>query len=138
MCIPITIMYQENRGVSAARNVGIRNTESPMVLVLDGDDRIEDTYVEYVVKLLNENPSMVAASSWMKIFGVLDAIVCPIGENIVSFLSRNCCPATHILCREVFEKCGGYDETMKSGFEDWDFFLNMLEAMPNSNIGIVE
>ena len=38
MCIPITIMYQENRGVSVARNVGIRNTESPMVLVLDGDD----------------------------------------------------------------------------------------------------
>ena len=53
MCIPITIMYQENRGVSVARNVGIRNTESPMVLVLDGDDRIEDTYVEYVVQLLN-------------------------------------------------------------------------------------
>ena len=138
MCIPITIMYQENRGVSAARNVGIRNTESPMVLVLDGDDRIEDTYVECVVQLLNENPSMVAASSWMKTFGVLDAIVRPIGGNIVSFLSRNCCPATHILCREVFEKCGGYDETMKSGFEDWDFFLNMLEVMPNSIIGIVE
>ena len=52
MCIPITIMYQENRGVSVAKNVGIRNTESPMVLVLDGDDRIEDTYVEYVVQLL--------------------------------------------------------------------------------------
>ena len=100
-----------------------------MVLVLDGDDRIEDTYVEYVVQLLNENTSMVDASSWMKIFGVLDAIVRSIGENIVSFLSRNCCQATHILCREVFEKCGGYDETMKSGFEDWDFFLNMLEAL---------
>ena len=88
MCIPITIMYQENRGVSVARNVGIRNTESPMVLVLDGDDRIEDTYVEYVVQLLNENPSMVAASSWMKTFGVLDANVSR--ETFIGFLYYSC------------------------------------------------
>lgn len=138
ICIPITIIYQANRGVSVARNVGIRKTESPMVLVIDGDDRIDDTYVECVVQLLNDHPSMVAASSWMKTFGVLDAVVRPVGGSIVSFLSRNCCSATHIFRREVFEKCGGYDETMKSGFEDWDFFLNMLEVIPNSNIGIVE
>ena len=27
---------------------------------------------------------------------------------------------------------------MRSGFEDWDFFLNMLETTPNSYVGIVE
>ncbi len=27
---------------------------------------------------------------------------------------------------------------MRHGFEDWDFFLNMLEAVPNTNIGMVE
>ncbi|MDE6973837.1 MAG: glycosyltransferase family 2 protein, partial [Lachnospiraceae bacterium] len=54
------------------------------------------------------------------------------------FLSRNCCPASHILRREAWEGCGGYDETMRSGFEDWDFFLSMLEAAPGASIGIVE
>ena len=54
------------------------------------------------------------------------------------FLSRNCCPATHILRREVFERCAGYDETMRSGFEDWDFFLSILETTPEAYIGIVE
>lgn len=32
----------------------------------------------------------------------------------------------------------GYDEKMRSGFEDWDFFLNMFEAISDSYIGIVE
>lgn len=56
---------------------------------------------------------------------------------MTEFLARNCCPATHILRRKVWEKCGGYDESMRSGFEDWDFFLSMLEAVPGSSIEIL-
>ena len=41
MPIPITIHFQENRGVSAARNAGINKAQSSMVLVLDGDDKLE-------------------------------------------------------------------------------------------------
>jgi len=136
--IPVTIQYQQNGGVSSARNAGIRKTQASMVLVLDGDDKLEPAYIEQVSRLLCDNPSMIAASSWMHTFGVLDAIVCPTGGNIVPFLSHNCCPATHILRREVFAQCTGYDETMRSGFEDWDFFLSMLETAPEAYIGIVE
>ena len=135
--VPIVVIQQANGGVSAARNTGIRETQAPMVLVLDGDDKIEPGYIERVRQLLYEDPLMVAASSWMHTFGVLDSIVCPSGGSIVEFLARNCCPATHILRREIWETCGGYDETMRSGFEDWDFFLSMLETTPDSRIGIV-
>lgn len=134
--IPIMIYHQENGGVSAARNAGIKKAQSPMVLVLDGDDKLEPGYIEEVSRLLRDT-SMAAASSWMHTFGALDSIVCPAGGNINPFLSRNCCPATHILRRDVFEQCGGYDESMRSGFEDWDFFLSMLETSPESWIGIV-
>ena len=135
--VPVIIQFQENQGVSAARNTGIRSAHSSMVLVLDGDDRIEKEYIEKVYHLLLEHPSMVIASSWMRTFGTLDAIVRPSGGNIVPFLSHNCCPATHILRKKAFERCGGYDESMRSGFEDWDFFLSMLETIPNAYIGIV-
>ncbi len=136
--IPVMIQYQENRGVSAARNAGIQKAQAPMVLVLDGDDKLKPEYIEYVSQMLLGNPSMVAASSWMHTFGTLDSVVCPLGGKINAFLSRNCCPATHILRRDVFEQCGGYDESMRSGFEDWDFFLSMLETSPESLIGIVD
>lgn len=135
--VPVVVIQQPNSGVSTARNTGIRKSETPFVLVLDGDDKLKPSYIEQVCKLLRENTSMVAASSWMNTFGVLDSVICPTGGDINKFLSRNCCPATHILRHEVWEKSGGYDESMCSGFEDWDFFLSMLETAQNAHIGIV-
>ena len=38
------------------------------------------------------------------------------------------CPATFTFRRTVWETCGGYDESMRSGFEDWDFCLSLLTA----------
>lgn len=136
--VPVEVLYKENGGVSSARNAGIRSTMAPFVLVLDGDDRLEPAYIARVSALLRGNPSMVAASSWMRTFGVLDAVVCPAGGHLVPFLSRNCCPASYILRRKAFVQCGGYDETMRRGFEDWDFFLSMLETTPDAVIGMVE
>ena len=98
-CVPITVLRQPNGGVSAARNAGIGSAQAPLVLVLDGDDRLEPAYIEQVSGLLRERSGLVAASSWMRTFGVLDATVCPAGGGITAFLSRNCCPATHILRR---------------------------------------
>lgn len=135
--IPIIVIQQPNAGVSAARNTGIRRTQAPMVLVLDGDDKLEPTYIEQVSQLLQNDFTMIAASSWMHTFGTLDSIVCPTGGNIVPFLARNCCPATHIFRRKAWEKCNGYDESMRTGFEDWDFFLSMLETVSDAYIGIV-
>lgn len=136
--VPITVHFQENGGVSAARNTGIHMTKSSMVLVLDGDDKLEAGYIENVSRLLSDDPAMVIASSWMQTFGVLDAVVRPTGGNIVPFLSHNCCPATHIFRKKFYEQCEGYDESMRSGFEDWDFFLSMLETTPDAHAGIVE
>ena len=136
--VPVLIHYQKNRGVAAARNAGIQMAQTSMVLVLDGDDKLQPEYLQYVSQMLCNDPSMVAASSWMHTFGILDSIICPSGGKINSFLSRNCCPATHILRRNIFDQCGGYDESMRSGFEDWDFFLSMLEASPGTSIGIVD
>ncbi len=136
--VPVHVLRQENRGVSAARNVGIRMTQAPFVVVLDGDDTIEPAFLEKTCDMLEAQPTMVAASAWLHTFGVMDAVVQSCGGDVRAFLSRNCAPATHMLRRSAWEACGGYDETMRSGFEDWDFFLSMLEVAPDACIGIVE
>lgn len=135
--IPVTVVQQPNRGVSAARNAGIAKTDALFVLILDGDDRVEHDYIERVSGLLRREAHMVAASSWMHTFGVLEATVCPSGGDLAAFLPRNACPATHILRRAAWEACGGYDESMRKGFEDWEFFLHLLETGPDARIGIV-
>ncbi len=136
--IPVIIHYQTNSGVSTARNQGILITESEFVLIFDGDDILKETYIEKVLDILEKNEKIVAASSWMETFGTLKSIVKPTGGDLISFLPRNCCPATHIVRRKAWDKCGGYDETMKSGFEDWEYFLGLLETKKEAHIAIVE
>lgn len=91
-------------------------------------DRLMPTFIERTLPLLTADDSMVAASGWLRTFGVLDSVVQPIGGDAGAFVSHNCCPATCMIRRSAWERCGGYDESMRSGFEDWDFFLSLLES----------
>ena len=57
----IKVIHQENAGVSAARNVGLRIMTGKYVLFVDSDDRIEQNMVEILVKALEENDKNDAA-----------------------------------------------------------------------------
>ena len=124
----IHVVRQCNAGVSAARNTGIRRARTAYVAVLDGDDRLKPSFIERTRGLLESDDSIVAASGWMGTFGVLKAVVRPEGGALPDFLSRNRCPAACMMRRDAAMACGGYDESMREGFEDWDFFLLLLEA----------
>lgn len=126
--VALHVIRQANAGPSAARNTGIRATDGRYVCVLDGDDRLKPTFLERTAAQLDANPLAVAASGWMRTFGVLESVVRPTGGRIERFLARNCCPATCLIRRDVYGKTNGYDETMRSGFEDWDCSLSLLEA----------
>ncbi len=47
---------------------------------------------------------------------------------MTAFLASNNCSSSLMFRRRRFDECGGYDETMKSGFEDWEFTIRLLEA----------
>ncbi|OZG63195.1 glycosyltransferase, group 2 family protein [Bifidobacterium lemurum] len=126
--IALKVIRQANAGPSAARNTGIRATHGDYVCVLDGDDRLLPTFLERTAAMLDADPMAMAASGWMATFGVMQSVVRPTGGRIERFLARNCCPATCLIRRSMWERCGGYDESMRSGFEDWDCSLSLLEA----------
>lgn len=125
--VAVDFIDQVNAGPSAARNRGIAAAGTPFVVVLDGDDRLMPTFIERTLPLLTADDSMVASSGWLRTFGVLDSVVQPTGGDAGAFVSHNCCPATCMIRRSAWERCGGYDESMRSGFEDWALFLSMLE-----------
>ena len=126
--VAIDLIGQANAGPSAARNRGIAAAETPFVVVLDGDDRLRPAFIERTLPMLSADKTMVAASGWLQTFGVLESVVQPTGGNAAAFVSHNCCPATCMIRRVAWECCGGYDESMRGGFEDWDFFLSLLEC----------
>src|SRR6202000_200938 len=59
---PVRYLYQENRGVSSARNLGIAASLGAGVLFLDADDRLRRDAIQIGVQLLTEHPecAMVA------------------------------------------------------------------------------
>lgn len=122
----VQVVHQPNRGVSAARNTGLAELTTEHVAVLDGDDLWEPTFVEKTLALLTADRTVVAASAWLSMFGVAHGVVEPTGGPVEAFLPRNAAPASAVFRREDWAAAGGYDESMRQGFEDWDFFLRLL------------
>lgn len=60
----IQVIHQENRGLSAARNTGIDNAKGRYVVFVDGDDYLEDEYVETLYHLINENNATMSVCNF--------------------------------------------------------------------------
>jgi glycosyltransferase involved in cell wall biosynthesis len=64
----ITYIFQENKGLGEARNVGLSRVDTPFVGFLDSDDWLNLKYVECFVKLLetvDEIPDMIFTLPWV-------------------------------------------------------------------------
>ena len=51
-------IYQNNKGVSAARNLGISNANGIYILPLDGDDKISEKYIEEAIIAFEKDKSL--------------------------------------------------------------------------------
>jgi glycosyltransferase involved in cell wall biosynthesis len=116
---------QPNRGLGAARNAGIKAATGEYVLTLDADDKIHPDYIASAVAALENNPSLSYVTCHAQNFGVLDELYIPVGfvPALMPFLNTDG-KCANVYRREVFAKCGGYDESLVS-YEDWDFLMTL-------------
>lgn len=123
----IKYIYQKNGGLSKARNFGIQNTSSDFILTLDADDKYASTFIEKGLKVLNKNKKIGVVSSWLVRFkGSKDiCIIKPNGKTIEDFLFQNASNGTSLFRKKCWTIVGGYDEKMRKGYEDWDFYLRV-------------
>lgn len=121
------VVSTDNQGLSAARNNGIRAANGEYVLPLDADDRIGPTYLEQAVKLLDKRPELGIVYCRAQLFGAVDTEWQLPEFSLDSMLLDNV-----IFCSALFRRCdwqavGGYDESLTHGWEDYDFWLSLLE-----------
>jgi glycosyltransferase involved in cell wall biosynthesis len=126
-------IYQENTGVCIARNNAIKNSQGEYVLCLDADDLISDNFLEETVRLLDRNSKVSVATSVVEFFGRSKGILNVVSYDLEVLLAENQLVITSLFRRTDFDRIGGFNENMKEGLEDWDFWISILK-----NDGLVE
>lgn len=119
------VINTSNQGLASARNNGIKESKGKYILPLDADDKIANTFLEKTVKIIDSNSQIGIVGCKTKLFGF---------ENKEFFkkykfpdiLINNCFVCTCLFRKSDWEKVGGYKLNMKFGWEDYDFWLSII------------
>ena len=121
----VSVLHKSNGGLSSARNYGIRNSSGEFILPLDSDDLLEPSFVIEAALHLTNNPNTEIIFGNRRHFDGEDRIwksnYDPIQQVYVNQLA-----ATAMYRKSTFDKIGGYDESMKLGYEDWEFWIHAM------------
>ena len=119
-------IYKENGGLSSARNAGIKTALGKYILPLDADDKISNNYLEECIFKFKNNPNVkVVYGSAIK-FGAVNHPWNFTQFKYEALLNNNMIYCSAIFKKDDWEFVGGYDEEMKFGFEDWEFWIRLL------------
>jgi glycosyltransferase involved in cell wall biosynthesis len=124
----IAILHKENGRMSSARNYGVKHAKGAIIVTLDADDYFHPDFFERALKVLNANEKVAVVTSYIKMFGKRSGLFKVRGGTIYNFLFSNQCPACAMIRTSCWNEIGGYDEEMKLGYEDWEFYLRMTAA----------
>lgn len=118
----ITIIHQENRGVAAARNTGLRNASGSIIGLIDQDDLWPSHHISHLLTYLTtENYGFVRGHT--EAFELL-----PDGTRISS--GRVFLPVlvgSALYTRQTIDTVGFFDETMHQG-DDFDWNIRLDET----------
>lgn len=123
----VKVFHNNNNGVSYTRNYAIRMTTGKYILPVDGDDIIADTYVEKAVNILEKNDSIGIVYCRANFFGKINGEWELPDYSIGKMLLNNIIFVTAFFRKDDWEIVGGFNEDMKYGIEDYDFWLSILE-----------
>lgn len=130
----IRYVRRRNGGLSAARNTGVQVAldtwpSVEAVQMLDSDDRLGPASLEAAYTALKQHPEAAWAYPDCRRIGFSDEYIVVNGPWVaLELLAVNYMNCASMVRRSVFERGLRYDETMKIGYEDWEFWIQCVEA----------
>lgn len=119
------IIHQENKGLSGARNTGIKSAQGKYIVPLDSDNKIRNEYLIAAKKIFETENDISVVYGRPQHFGANNEIPL-VGEfNLQRLMLGNYIDACGIYKKEAWQSVGGYDEQMRLGLEDWEFWLRL-------------
>lgn len=138
----IRYIHQDNKGVSAARNAGIREAQGQFISILDSDDLWLPEKVALQMQAFAENPSLGLVSCFSRFVDLdghqLDestpAPVNPATQGRIplrTLLLGNCVSggSNAVIRRECLDAVGLFDENLVSA-EDWEMWIRIAKRFP--------
>jgi len=127
------LLRTPNRGLSAARNHAVaaafrRWPETDAIYFLDADNRLKHGAIRRAAAALEAAPEAAWVSPSIDMFGLRRGVDYGGPFSRLAQAAMNPCEAGSLVRRSVFDAGIRFDETMRLGFEDWDFFLSAAAA----------
>jgi glycosyltransferase involved in cell wall biosynthesis len=123
----VIYIYQDNQGPSIARNRGIQEAQGEYILPLDADDKISEQYIEQALKVIKDDREVKVVYCKAEYFGKKSGL-----WNLKDFSLKKLATDNMIFCSALYRKAdwedvGGYSPELIGGWEDWEFWISMLE-----------
>ena len=102
-------------------------------MCLDADDRIAPPYIESCVSHLKAHPETKVVVTRCRFFGTTNAEL-PMNYDPESFRWGNSITSASMYRRTTYDTSPGYDEALRFGYEDWDFYLSIVRSKSDVHI----
>lgn len=122
---PIVVLHKENGGLSSARNYGIAQAKGDFICPLDSDDLLNHRFLSAALDILRRNDALDIVTG-PRVHFEGETITKGVAIDPIRQIYINGLWATALYRKSVWEKLGGYDETMVNGYEDWEFWLHAM------------
>jgi len=138
----------ENRGMSASRNLGIRNSNGEYITFLDADDVWLPHKLEQAVNVLEVTPEAAlvygpgliwfgwtgkpedASRDYIEPLPIEPNTLIEPPELLSIFLRNGNAPSSPIIRREVIESVGGFEDSFRDMYEDQVFYAKVCLKVP--------
>lgn len=121
-----TIIRQPNGGPSAARNRAVLAAAGEYILPLDADDRIDPTYVEKAVEVMRSRGDVGIVYCKAHKFGVERGAWHLPAYSLNELVIDNVIFCTSLYRRDDWVRVGGYNEALRHGMEDYEFWIKLV------------
>jgi glycosyltransferase involved in cell wall biosynthesis len=116
-----------NGGLSSARNYGINRSFGEFILPLDSDDKIGPDFIKLAIPIFNNSKNIKVIHCKTCFFGEKTGLFDLPDYSLKKLALVNILVCTALYKKIDWKRIGGYDENIKYGREDWEFWLNLLK-----------